>query len=75
MPCVPFQHQGMRGIVCVKGSLPPPKRCAYCGKPATCLCDHPKGKKTCDRPMCAACATEVDTDLHQCRDHCQPGLF
>jgi len=75
MPCVPFQHQGMRGIVCYRGSAPRPKRCTYCGAPATCLCDHPKGKGTCDRRMCDACATEVDSDLHQCRDHCQPGLF
>lgn len=75
MPCVPFQHQGMRGFLCVKGPRPAPKRCRYCGAPATCLCDHPRGSKTCDTPMCAGCAVEVDRDLHQCREHCQAGLF
>lgn len=75
MPCVPFQHQGMTGIVCLKGPRAQAKVCAYCRAPATRLCDHPKGKKTCDRPMCARCATEVDVDLHQCREHCQEGLF
>lgn len=75
MPCIPFNQNGMRGIACVRGPIARPKRCAYCGAPATCLCDHPKGKKTCDTPMCDDCVTEVDTDLHQCRGHCQPGLF
>ena len=76
MPCTSFQYQGMRGIVCYSGPrIKPTKHCRYCGKPATCLCDHPKGKKTCDVPMCAGCAVEVDKDLHQCREHCQAGLF
>jgi hypothetical protein len=75
MPCIPFQHQGMHGFVCHRGPAPKPKPCRYCGQPATCLCDHPQGKRTCDTPMCAACATEVDADLHQCREHGEPGLY
>lgn len=75
MPCIPFRQDGMTGIVCVRGTHPKSKRCRYCGEPATCLCDHPKGAKTCDTPMCDACATEVDIDLHQCREHGQRGLF
>jgi hypothetical protein len=73
MPCVLFQHNGARGILCVRGVRP--RRCAYCQNIATVLCDWPKGRGTCDRPMCQGCALEVDVDLHQCRAHARPGLF
>jgi hypothetical protein len=73
MPCVSFQVDGMRGIVCGRGLKP--RRCAYCGHLAEFACDWPKGKGTCSRPMCAAHSLEVDKDLHQCRDHAVPGLF
>jgi hypothetical protein len=73
MPCVPFQHEGMRGIICGRGLKV--TRCAYCPRPATLMCDWPKRSGTCDRAMCEGCALEVDQDLHQCRAHSVPGLF
>lgn len=72
MPCVTIHSGNIHGIVCVRGVKK--KCCAYCGKPAVFLCDFPKGKKTCDRPMCKGHAHEVDQDLHQCQEHCPPGL-
>lgn len=47
--------------------------CDCCGKrPHTKLCDYPlQGKRagqTCDRKMCASCATKVGPD----RDYCPP---
>lgn len=39
------------------------KKCADCGRPATLLCDYKlRGKKegkTCDRPLCRACAVNA----------------
>jgi hypothetical protein len=58
---------GAVAILC--GSRPRAKRCA-CGQPSTLLCDWPiGGGKTCDRPMCASCATEVGPDKHLCAGH------
>lgn len=45
------------------------KRCK-CGALATLLCDWKAGAgKTCDRPLCAACAEEVAEEKHLCREH------
>lgn len=55
-------------IVCSRGRRTPPK--CRCGRPATLLCDHPKSKGgTCDKPICAACASEVGPDRHHCPAH------
>lgn len=60
---------GGRAIVC--GPRVPQRYCA-CGKPAPLLCDWKvKGKRsgTCDRPICAYHAREVETDKHLCPEH------
>jgi hypothetical protein len=42
-----------------------------CGNPATLQCDAPTGRRsgTCDRHLCASCATEVGPDRHLCPAH------
>jgi len=58
---------GGRAFVC--GPKPRRQRCA-CGKPADLLCDWKLGDgKTCDAPLCAACAIEPAPDKHLCRTH------
>jgi len=66
MPCTPFTLPGgARGFVC---SRTPRPRCA-CGKPSEYQCDAPRGRSTCSRHLCAACATQVGPDTHLCPDH------
>lgn len=70
MPCTPVTLPGgARAIVCTRG---PRMRCA-CGHPATLQCDAPSGRRsgTCDRHLCASCATEVGPDRHLCSTHAQ----
>jgi len=80
MPCTPFTFNGARGFICTRGPRP---RCS-CGQPATLQCDAPTQRRsgTCDRHICAACATEVGPDRHLCEAHkgqaaapVQGGLF
>lgn len=44
-----------------------------CTRKSKYLCDYPlageKAGKTCDRPLCAACAKTVGSDLHYCPSH------
>lgn len=67
MPCTPFQIDGARGFIC---SRTPRPRCA-CGQPAMLQCDAPTRRSTgtCDRHLCAGCATEVGPDRHLCAQH------
>lgn len=80
MPCVPFQIGTSRGFICTRTRRP---RCA-CGQPATLQCDAPTPAKlissgpnagrvrkagTCDKHLCAGCATEVGADRHLCQGH------
>ena len=70
MPCTPFTLPGgARGILCTRTRRP---RCA-CGQPATLQCDAPTKRRsgTCDKHLCAACATEVGPDRHLCSTHAQ----
>lgn len=94
MTCTPVTLPGgVRAIVCTRGPRP---RCA-CGRPATIQCDAPtpaslissgpnagrvRKAGTCDRHLCASCATEAGPDRHLCREHAaaapapvQMGLF
>jgi len=76
MPCDPFvvtlpDGSTVKGFVCSRGQKQPP-RCK-CGRKAPLLCDQPltgpKTGKTCDRPLCERCATEVGPDRHLCPAH------
>jgi hypothetical protein len=47
------------------------RRCA-CGTKATLLCDWKvptKASGTCDRPICAGCASELAPEKHLCPEH------
>lgn len=72
MPC---DHVKLPGggyaIVCSRGRRP--KRCSSCGRASSKLCDYPlrgeKAGKTCDLPICDACATHVPPDTDYCPPH------
>ena len=73
MPCLPFTLPGgARGILCTRTRRP---RCA-CGTVATLQCDAPTKRRsgTCDRHLCASCATEVGPDRHLCPQHATSGF-
>ncbi len=57
-------------IVCTRGRG---RRCAYCGGPASQLCDFPviRGGRetTCDRALCRHCATRLPGDRDLCKEH------
>jgi hypothetical protein len=69
MPCIPFTFKGGRGFMCTRTPARVP-RCV-CGLPSAYQCDAPSQRKsgTCDRHLCAGCATEVGPDKHLCRTH------
>lgn len=85
MPCTPFTLPGLgSGFICTRGPRP---RCA-CGKAWAFLCDAPTPAKlissgpnagrvrkagTCDKRLCAACATDVGPDRHLCPEHAAMG--
>lgn len=81
MPCTPVTLPGgIRAIVCTRGQR---LRCA-CGRAPSFQCDAPTQGKlissgpnagrvrkggTCDKHLCASCATEVGPDRHLCPAH------
>lgn len=72
MPCTPLTLPGgVRAIVCTRGRRP---RCV-CGARPVFQCDAPSRLRsgTCDRHLCAACATEVGPDRHLCPTHAAAG--
>ncbi len=86
MPCERVTLPGgIRAIVCHRRRS---MRCA-CGRPATIQCDAPTPAKlissgpsagrvrkagTCDKHLCASCATEVGPDRHLCPHHATSGF-
>jgi len=72
MPCDPIVDGSGRvvGIACSRGSR---RRTCACGKPANYLCDAPKGRGTCDAPVCGACKTaNPSTGKDFCRACARP---
>ena len=68
MGCTPFRlADGTAGFICTRTPRP---RCA-CGEPATIQCDEPTGRRkgTCSRHLCAACAVEIEPEVHLCPAH------
>lgn len=69
MPCTPFTLPGgATGCLCTRTKQP---QCA-CGRLSAYQCDalssgHRSG--TCDRHLCAQCATVVGPDRHLCSAH------
>ena len=70
--CLGYGASGGRGFICSRSPRP---RCA-CGKVATIQCDSPVTHRngTCDRHLCASCATELGPDLHVCPKHTAANL-
>lgn len=73
MPCERFDATladgtPVVGIACTRGPS-----CSECSRPGRYLCDWKlkgaKAGKTCDRRLCATCATHVAPDKHLCRPH------
>jgi len=64
MPCRPFTHAGLTGIICTRARKP--RQCCECHRPGTYLCDAVvvrRGKQTtCDRPICADHRTTIQVD-------------
>lgn len=74
MPCTHITlPDGTTAIVCTRSRAKQP-RCA-CGQPAEFQCDAPTKRRsgTCDRHLCAACATVAGPDQHLCPDHATAG--
>jgi hypothetical protein len=71
MPCEPIKGPGFSGIACTRGRR---QRKCECGAVSSRLCDFEIApKKTCDRPMCARCATNVGPDRDLCYQHAGEG--
>jgi hypothetical protein len=69
MPCYDIElPNGVRGIACARGGRR--RRCYHCNRlGADRLCDGPVAvNRTCDRPICRACATADGPELDYCRD-------
>ena len=61
---------GGHAIVCTSGKVKA-KRCK-CGNPAPLLCDWKVPSRlsgTCDKPICATCATSPAPDKDLCQEH------
>lgn len=64
---------GTTATVIVCGSRRPRVSCSNCGqRGASRLCDGPRASapaKTCDRPLCLACATNIGPEQDLCPEH------
>jgi len=60
---------GRTAILCSKGHAPV-RRCWFCGRPASYLCDWPMKKgESCSRPLCDGCRHSVVGRLDYCGPH------
>lgn len=72
MPCTTLYDADGNAIAvtCSRGDRRKPCSTANCTGRATKLCDYPLAKGgTCDRPVCARCATSVGPDKDYCPPH------
>jgi hypothetical protein len=76
MACKPFSGKladgtPFGGFIC--GPRTKMKKCTYCSRPHTKLCDFKTeiegGWKVCDKPMCDACSEKKGDDIDHCRIH------
>lgn len=83
MPCEPIQFPGGGSAIICGRRRPKQKRCFYCSKASSWLCDYntpsiitgPKGAgKTCDRPICADHRVNRGPDLDWCIVHVEEEL-
>lgn len=67
MICRTIKTEHGFAIVCSRSRR---RKCHYCDRPATLLCDHPgTNGKTCDRPMCGDHAIKIGPDQDHCQEH------
>jgi|SRR5882672_11328 len=60
----------MGGVIICRGRRSAPKKCAYCHRDSSKLCDYPlKAGGTCSSPMCAAHAWSPKPGTDYCRHH------
>jgi len=72
MPCqVTATPEGGLVFLCGRGRART-QPCDHCGQPGTRLCDRTVSQapfRTCDRPLCAACAIHRPGHVDYCRAH------
>lgn len=57
-------------IICRRSRRSLPPKCYVCGRPSDRLCDFSvSSRKTCDRPLCSHCASNVCGDYDLCPEH------
>ena len=57
----------VNAIVCVRGRRR--RKCAFCSKEHTLLCDFKAGGKTCDKPLCRDHAQKIAKNIDYCHTH------
>jgi hypothetical protein len=69
MPCAALKlEDGRTAILCSRGKRT--RKCHCCGAPAARLCDFELRRgKSCDKPLCDACAVPAGDDRDYCPDH------
>jgi hypothetical protein len=66
-----YQRRGL-GVAFVRYANPRMKKCRWCERPSTKLCDFvvsPPEQRTCNAPMCDAHAKRVGPNLDHCPEH------
>lgn len=64
MPC----YVGKNVIICTRHARA--KKCFYCNKRSTILCDYKIDAGTCDRPCCREHSKQIGPDEDYCLTHC-----
>ena len=71
MPCA-YIDMPNGGKAHLRFSARPRRKCQVCFRRwSSKLCDYPTGpgKKTCDKALCTACATSIDSETDYCPEH------
>lgn len=75
MPChLTYDKEG--NLVSARCSFGKPKRCHYCRRPSSKLCDFKlRGGRTCDLPVCESCSIHSEPDTDHCKAHTEVPAF
>lgn len=70
MRCTSVRVGEVVAIICGPKKIP---TCSFCGSLAGLECDFPaRPRKTCDKPICRACAIRIGPNVDFCPDHPLP---